>query len=72
MFGVAWLLWLSHRSMPAGPRWLDAEATVRGALGLPAPVRIRVTRHPALLVTWGVINPVILLPRMPTRGPPNA
>jgi TonB family protein len=62
LFGVAWLLWLSHRSRPAGPRWLDAEATVRSALGLPAPVRIRVTRHPALLVTWGVINPVILLP----------
>jgi beta-lactamase regulating signal transducer with metallopeptidase domain len=62
MFGVAWLLWLSHRSRPAGRRWLEAEATVRSALGLAAPVRIRVTRHPALLVTWGAINPVILLP----------
>jgi beta-lactamase regulating signal transducer with metallopeptidase domain len=62
MFGVAWLLWLSHRSRPAGRRWLEAEAAVRSALGLAVPVRIRVTRHPALLVTWGAINPVILLP----------
>ena len=62
MFGVAWLLWLSHRSRPAGRRWLEAEAAVRSALGLAAPVRIRVTRHPALLVTWGAIHPVILLP----------
>ena len=62
MFGVVWLLWLSRRSTPAGAVWLDAEAAVRARLGLPAPVRIRVTRHPALLVTWGVINPVILLP----------
>ena len=62
LFGIVWLLWLSSRSTPAGPVWVDAEASVRGALGLPAPVRMRVTRHPALLVTWGAINPVILLP----------
>lgn len=62
LFGIAWLMWLSSRSTPAGPLWADAEARVRTALGLPSPVRIRVTRHPALLVTWGVINPVILLP----------
>jgi TonB family protein len=42
--------------------WRDAEPPVRAALRLPAPVRIRVTRHPALLVTWGFISPVILLP----------
>ena len=62
LFGVAWLLWLSSRSTPAGRRWLTAEARFAVRSGLPAPVRIRVTRHPALLVTWGVINPVILLP----------
>ena len=31
-------------------------------MGLPRPVRILVTTHPALLVTWGTIAPVILLP----------
>lgn len=62
LFGIVWLLWLSSRSTPAGPVWVEAEARVRGALGLPSPVRLRVTRHPALLVTWGAINPVILLP----------
>ena len=62
LFGILWLLWLSSRSAPAGPVWIDAEARVRSAIGLPSAVRIRVTRHPALLVTWGAINPVILLP----------
>ena len=63
MFGVVWLLWLSQpldarrRGSGSMPR-----RAVRDAFGLPAPVRIRVTRHPALLVTWGAINPVILLP----------
>jgi TonB family protein len=62
LFGIAWLMWLSTRSTPAGALWTDAEARVRTALRLPSPIRIRVTRHPALLVTWGAINPVILLP----------
>jgi TonB family protein len=62
LFGIVWLMWLSTRSTPAGALWTDAEARVRTALRLPSPIRIRVTRHPALLVTWGAINPVILLP----------
>ncbi len=62
LLGIVWLLWLSSRSTPAGPVWIDAEVSVRRALGLPSAVRIRITRHPALLVTWGAINPVILLP----------
>lgn len=60
--GMAWLVWLSRRSTPAGPVWIDAEAAARRSLGLRSPVRTRITRHPALLVTWGVISPVILLP----------
>ena len=62
MFGMAWLVLLGRRSRPAGPMWSAAEAKARAAIGLWSPVRIRVTRHPALLVTWGAINPVILLP----------
>ena len=62
MFGMAWLVWLSRRSAPAGMTWTDAETAVRTSLGLRRPVRVRITRHPALLVTWGVVNPVILLP----------
>lgn len=62
IFGIAWLAWLGRRSTPAGPVWTEAEADLRAAIGLKLPVRLRVTRHPALLVTWGAINPVILLP----------
>ena len=62
MFGMAWLVWLGRRSRPSGPVWSAAEAKARGAIGLRSRVRIRVTRYPALLLTWGAINPVILLP----------
>jgi len=62
MFGIGWLVWLGRLSTPAGQRWREAEARVRHAIGLTSAVRIRVTRHPALLVTWGAINPVIMLP----------
>jgi len=36
---------------------------VRNQLGIPRAVSVLVTNHPALLVTWGAISPVILLPR---------
>ena len=47
----------------ADDRWREAEASVRAQLGIRRPVRVLVTNHPALLVTWGAIAPVILLPR---------
>ncbi len=63
LFGALWLTWLGSRAAPADERWQHAEALVRARLGLRRPVRVLVTTHPALLVTWGAISPVILLPR---------
>lgn len=60
--GIVWLVWLGRGSTPAGAIWSTAAARARTAIGLRSPIRIRVTRHPALLVTWGAIHPVILLP----------
>jgi TonB family protein len=60
--GAIWLSWLGAKATPAGDRWQTEAALLRAGMRLPRPVRILVTTHPALLVTWGSIAPVILLP----------
>ena len=62
LVGAAWLSWLGARAVPAGANWRIVESELRARLGIRRPVEILVTRHPALLVTWGAIAPVILLP----------
>jgi TonB family protein len=63
LVGLAWLTWQTVRAVPAGGRWASMRQSVSGALGMSSNVRILETRHPALLVTWGLFRPVILLPR---------
>ncbi len=60
--GAIWLMWLGARASEAGDRWHAAADGLRARMGVTRPVRILVTTHPALLVTWGTISPVILLP----------
>lgn len=62
LFGALWLSWLGSRSSVANDRWAESLESVRAELGFERRVRILVTSHPALLVTWGAIAPVILLP----------
>jgi len=62
LFGALWLSWLGARSTGADDRWREALESVCAQLGVRRPVSILVTNHPALLVTWGAIAPVILLP----------
>jgi TonB family protein len=62
LFGVMWLVWLESRGRDAGSAWQHAGDDLRAQLGIRTRVRITITRHPALLVTWGAIAPVILLP----------
>jgi TonB family protein len=57
-----WLMWLGRRAEIAGPNWQDTADDVSAELGIRRPVRILITSHPAMLVTWGAIAPVILLP----------
>ena len=59
---IAWLTVLGHRASTAGIEWTAALASVQGRLGVNRHVRIAITRHPAMLVTWGAISPAILLP----------
>ena len=60
--GAIWLSWLGAKATEAGDRWRAEAELLRARMGLSRPVRILVTAHPALLVTWGTIAPVILLP----------
>jgi TonB family protein len=62
VFGALWLTWLGSRGVPASGLWPALATALSARLGLHRPVKIVVTRHPALLVTWGVAAPVILLP----------
>jgi len=62
VLGAAWLSWLGSRAVAAGDNWTSIESHLRARLRIRRPVGILVTRHPALLVTWGAIAPVILLP----------
>ena len=60
--GAAWLWSIGSRGRAAGRNWTDVETQLRHELRLRGPIRILVTEHPAMLVTWGTIAPVILLP----------
>ncbi len=60
--GAMWLSWLGSKATSAGDRWRAEGELLQARMGWTRPVRILVTTHPALLVTWGTIAPVILLP----------
>jgi TonB family protein len=60
--GAVWLSWLGWRSVAADRRWQQELEDVQRRLGFHRPVRVLITDHPAMLVTWGAIAPVILLP----------
>ena len=62
MFGALWLSWLGSRASSAGDNWRDEQHLIQARLGVVRPVRVLLTDHPAMLVTWGAISPVILLP----------
>lgn len=57
-----WLAWQGRRARDAGGRWPALAEEIASAMGIRRRIRVRITTHPALLLTWGVINPVILLP----------
>jgi TonB family protein len=60
--GIAWLIWLGSRAHDAGPQWQRITDDLRAQLSIRQRVRVAMTRHPAVLVTWGALAPVILLP----------
>lgn len=54
---------LRRNARAAGARWARHEAGVRHTLGLRRRTSLLITQHDAVLVTYGLIRPIILLPR---------
>jgi len=69
--GLVRLARITSRSREAPETWLAATREVSDLLGLRQPARTLVTEHPALLVTWGVRRPVVLVPRDAASWPPD-
>ena len=61
--GLAHLTWLASRArrLEEG-RWSDLAKEVAAAVELRRPVTILRSEHPTLLVTWGVVQPKVILP----------
>jgi TonB family protein len=59
---ISWLIWLGHRARQADGEWTTIARELSAAFGIRRPIRVLITRHPAVLATWGAIRPVVLLP----------
>lgn len=60
----AWLTAQARRARPVeGGTWESVARNVASRFGMARPVRLLLTDHPALLVTWGLWRPTVLLPR---------
>ena len=63
VIGLSRLAWVaSSARRVADGRWADLAAEVARDYGLRRPVVILQSDHPALLVTWGFVQPKIILP----------
>ena len=61
--GLAHLTWLASRARRVEEgRWADLASEVAAAVELRRPVTILRSEHPTLLVTWGVVQPKVILP----------
>jgi beta-lactamase regulating signal transducer with metallopeptidase domain len=52
----------SRATRMRAPSWQEALERISRTLGITRPVTLLVSRHPALLVTWGRREPVVVLP----------
>lgn len=72
LVGLGRLAWLaSSARRVAGGRWTASAEDVSREYGLRRPVVILQSDHPALLVTWGFVQPKVILPRA-AEGWPDA
>lgn len=61
--GLGHLTWLASRARRIEEgRWADLANEVAAAVELQRPVTILRSEHPTLLVTWGVVQPKVILP----------
>jgi len=70
LVGLGRLAWLAARSEDVrAPAWTLAAEEVSIEYGLVRPVRLLQSDHPTLLVTWGVRQPKVILPRSASTWP---
>ena len=68
--GLARLAWLASRAAPVqNPLWRAQLRELSASCGLTRPVQLLQSQHPALLVTWGLGSPKILLPATASSWP---
>jgi len=68
--GLGRLAWIASKARRvAGGRWAEIGAEVAREYGLRRPVAILQSDQPALLVTWGFVQPQIILPRTAQEWP---
>ncbi|MGH6690551.1 MAG: M56 family metallopeptidase, partial [Gammaproteobacteria bacterium] len=61
--GLARLAWIARNTTPVeSGAWAAIAIQLAGEFGLARPPRLLQSDHPALLVTWGFIDPKVLLP----------
>jgi beta-lactamase regulating signal transducer with metallopeptidase domain len=61
--GLARIAWLGRTATPVrDASWLALTAELAGRLGITRPIRVLRASGPAMPMTWGVRNPVVLLP----------
>ncbi len=61
--GFARLMWLAARARPVEPGpWTALAETIGREYGLRRPVRLLESEHPSLLVTWGLVQPKVIIP----------
>src|SRR4051812_43730112 len=62
--GLGRLAWVASAARRvSGGRWAEIAAEVAREYGLRRPVVLLQSDHPALLVTWGFVQPKVILPR---------
>jgi TonB family protein len=62
--GLVRLWWLASRARPLEPgTWTRLAEEIGREYGLRRPVRLLESDHPSLLVTWGLLQPKVLVPR---------
>jgi TonB family protein len=62
--GIWRLMRLASRARPLiDARWTIPAAEISQAYGLNRAVRLQQSPHPTLLLTWGFVRPVVILPR---------
>jgi len=61
--GLLRLRRLASRSTPVGEPWRNLADQVSRDYALPRPVQLLQSQNPSVLVTWGVAQPKILLPK---------